>query len=168
MAQHLLANIPCQFINYLVCKEMKNIIFEPSTNSQTNCKKDLGVQREDRRINVQQKVNQLEASMMAFSEDFWWIFSPRQPWWHFWGLLMNFQSQASRHPWWHFLRTLMKFQLKVYTTHDGIFWRPLIDFQSKRNPWWYFLRTSDIIRLFEAIISSFSDNSSFLLKWKHY
>ena len=70
MAQHLLANIPCQFINYLVCKEMKNIIFEPSTNSQTNCKKDLGVQREDRRINVQQKVNQLEASMMAFSEDF--------------------------------------------------------------------------------------------------
>lgn len=70
MSEKLLSMIPSQFINFTVCREMKHIIFEPSTNSQTNCKKDLGVQREDRRVTVQQKVNQLEASMMAFSEDF--------------------------------------------------------------------------------------------------
>ncbi|KAL5250184.1 hypothetical protein ACHWQZ_G016044 [Mnemiopsis leidyi] len=66
----LLANIPGQFLNYTVCKEMKNVIFEPSTNSQVSCKKDIGIKREKRRLTVQQKVNQLEASMMAFSEDF--------------------------------------------------------------------------------------------------
>ena len=70
MSDDLLTNIPGQILNYTVCKEMKNIIFEPSTNSQVNCKKDIGIQREKRRLTVQQKVNQLEASMMAFSEDF--------------------------------------------------------------------------------------------------
>lgn len=70
MSDVLLANIPGQIMNYMLCKEMKSVVFEPSTNSQTNCKKDIGIQREKRRLTVQQKVNQLEASMMAFSEDF--------------------------------------------------------------------------------------------------
>lgn len=70
LGEDLLHKIPGQLLNYSVCSEMRKVVFEPSTNELLGCKRDKEVKRATRSVTVQKKVNELEASMLAFSEDF--------------------------------------------------------------------------------------------------
>lgn len=57
-------------LNYKVTKEMDTVVFEPSTNEMLGITKDKVVKERAKKVTVQHQVNKLNASMLAFSEDF--------------------------------------------------------------------------------------------------
>ena len=70
LAETLLSSIPGQMLNYKVTKEMDTVVFEPSTNEMLGITKDKVVKERAKKVTVQHQVNKLNASMLAFSEDF--------------------------------------------------------------------------------------------------